>query len=183
MILRNSINALSSGCRLIERRNIDAETVELVGLMRASVNRMGLLIENLLDQVRKRSGGGIVFERRLFEDLGPALHQVGAELRTVTPDQPIEMTVDLPSPVSCDVACMSQLFLNLLGNAVTHGASGKPIKAAARLVDNDFILTVANSGDRIPEELLPTIFMPSERTRNRFSREGTRRDANSNFGR
>ena len=151
--------------------------------MRASVNRMGLLIENLLDQVRKRSGGGIVFERRLFEDLGPALHQVGAELRTVTPDQPIEMTVDLPSPVSCDVACMSQLFLNLLGNAVTHGASGKPIKAAARLVDNDFILTVANSGDRIPEELLPTIFMPSERTRNRFSREGTRRDANSNFGR
>lgn len=125
MILRNSINALSSGCRLIERRNIDAETVELVGLMRASVNRMGLLIENLLDQVRKRSGGGIVFERRLFEDLGPALHQVGAELRTVTPDQPIEMTVDLTSPVSCDVACMSQLFLNLLGNAVTHGASGK----------------------------------------------------------
>lgn len=181
--LRNPINALSSGCRLIERRNIDAETIELVGLMRASVNRMGLLIENLLDQARKRSGGGIVFERRLFKDLGPALHQICAELRTVTPDQPIEMTVELPNPVSWDVACMSQLFSNLLGNAVTHGASGKPIKAAARLVDNDFILTVANSGDRIPEELLPTIFMPFERTRNRFSREGTRRDANSNFGR
>ena len=47
----------------MERRDIDAEAVELVGLMRASVNRMGLLIENLLDQARKRSGGGIVIER------------------------------------------------------------------------------------------------------------------------
>jgi len=38
--------------------------------MRASfIIRMGLLIEDFVDQVRKASGGGFVFERRLFEDL------------------------------------------------------------------------------------------------------------------
>jgi len=170
--LRNPVSALSSGLRMIERRDIDAATIELVGFMRASVNRMALLIENLLDQARKRSGGGIVIERSQAEDLGAALSQVSAELQTVTPDQGIKTTIELSAPVYCDVARISQLYSNLLGNAVTHGASGKPIEVAARLVDGDFVLTVANSGERIPEDLLPTIFMPFERTSNRPSREG-----------
>jgi len=170
--LRNPVSALTSGLRMIERRNIDAEATELVELMRGSVNRMGLLIENLLDQARKRIGGGIVIERSQTEDLGAALSQISTELQIVTPDQPIQMTVELPTPVFCDVARISQLFSNLLGNAVTHGASGKPIGISARLVDDDFVLTVANSGDRIPEDLLPTLFMPFERTINRPSREG-----------
>lgn len=170
--LRNPVSALTAGLRMIERRNIDAATVELVGFMRASVNRMGLLIENLLDQARKRSGGGIVIELSQAEDLGKALSQISTELQAITPEQPIKMTIELPTPVLCDVARISQLFSNLLGNAVTHGASGKPIEVAARLVDGDFVLTVANSGDAIPEDLLPTMFMPFERTSNRPSREG-----------
>ncbi|WP_394179726.1 ATP-binding protein [Yoonia maritima] len=170
--LRNPVSALSSGLRMIERRDIDATTIELVGFMRASVSRMALLIENLLDQARKRNGGGIVIERSQAEDLGAALSQVSAELQTVTPDQGIKTTIELSAPVFCDVARISQLYSNLLGNAVTHGASGKPIEVAARLVDGDFVLTVANSGDRIPEDLLRTIFMPFERTSNRPSREG-----------
>lgn len=170
--LRNPVSALSSGLRMIERRAIDAATIELVGFMRASVNRMALLIENLLDQARKRNGGGIVIERSQAEDLGAALSQVSAELQTVTSDQVIKTTIELSAPVFCDVARISQLYSNLLGNAVTHGASGKPIEVTAWLVDGDFVLTVANSGDRIPEELLRTIFMPFERTSNRPSREG-----------
>lgn len=50
--LRNPINALTAGLQMIERREIDTQAMELVGLMRASVNRMALLIENLLDQAR-----------------------------------------------------------------------------------------------------------------------------------
>ena len=170
--LRNPVSALLSGLRLIERQKVDAKTVELVGLMRASVNRMGLLIENLLDQARKRSGGGIVIERRETDDLGASLSQIASELQTVTPDQPIKMTLDLPTPVRCDLARISQLFSNLLGNAVTHGDSGKPIEVEARLSGGDFILSVTNSGERIPDDLLPTLFMPFERTNNRPSREG-----------
>tara|TARA_R110002110_G_scaffold21167_14_gene84491 strand:- start:1696 stop:2271 length:576 start_codon:yes stop_codon:yes gene_type:complete len=121
---------------------------------------------------RKRSGGGIVIERSQTEDLGAALWLISTELQIVTPDQPIQMTVELPAPVFCDVARISQLFSNLSENAVRHGASGKPIKSAARLVDDDFVLTVANSGDRIPEDPLPTLFMPFEHTSNRPSGEG-----------
>lgn len=78
--LRNPVNALTSGLRLIEQGNIDDRGKDLVGLMRASVNRMGLLIENLRDQARNRSGAGIVIERVRTDDLGASLDQIIAEL-------------------------------------------------------------------------------------------------------
>jgi len=47
--------------------------------------------------------------------LGPALHQVGAELRTVRQMQPIEMTVRFAKPVSCDVRVHVTVVFDLLG--------------------------------------------------------------------
>ena len=170
--LRNPVNALTAGLRMIERREIDAQSAELVRLMRASVNRMGLLIENLLDQARKRSGSGIVIERVTTDDLGASLIQIISELQAVAPDQKIDAVIDLPTAVSCDVPRVSQLFSNLLGNAITHGARGKKVGVLARIVEDDFVLSVTNEGEKIPEELLPTLFIPFERGRERPSQEG-----------
>ncbi|HCP80539.1 MAG TPA: histidine kinase, partial [Octadecabacter sp.] len=55
--LRNPVQALTAGLKMMERRELDDRAKEVVGLMRGSVKRMGLLIENLLDQARQRSGG------------------------------------------------------------------------------------------------------------------------------
>jgi signal transduction histidine kinase len=170
--LRNPVNALTAGLRMLERREIDAQAAELVKLMRASVGRMGLLIDNLLDQARKRSGGGIVIERVPTDDLGDALHQIIGELRAVAPDQPVEADIDLPHPVNCDVPRVTQLFSNLLGNAITHGKIETPIRVTAHLQDGNFVLSVENTGDRIPDETLPTLFRPFERGTDRPSREG-----------
>ncbi|SNR73929.1 GAF domain-containing sensor histidine kinase [Puniceibacterium sediminis] len=170
--LRNPVNALSAGLRMIGRRDIDEKAAELVGLMRASVNRMGLLIENLLDHARKRSGGGIVIERTLTKELSASLSQIISELQAVAPDQPIVAEIDLPVAVHCDVPRVSQLFSNLLGNAITHGFEGNPIKVVARVIDGSFVLSVANGGAKISDEMLPTLFMPFERGRDRPSREG-----------
>lgn len=170
--LRNPVNALTSGLRLIEQGNIDDRGKDLVGLMRASVNRMGLLIENLLDQARNRSGAGIVIERVRTDDLGASLDQIIAELQAVAPNQPIEVDVDLPVPVHCDPPRVSQLFSNLLANAITHGAQGLPIKVKARATKDRFTLSVANGGDKITDDKMPTLFMPFERRDDRPSREG-----------
>lgn len=168
--LRNPVNALTAGLRMIERREIDAQSKHLVGLMRASVNRMGLLIENLLDQARKRSGGGIIIERAETAELGAALFQIISELQAVAPDQPIEAIVDLEAPVFCDVARVSQLFSNLLANAITHGTAGSPVKVRATLEEGAFTLSVSNDGARIPETQIGRLFLPFERGETR--REG-----------
>lgn len=170
--LRNPVSALTAGLRMMERYEIDAKATSLVGLMRASVNRMALLIENLLDQARNRSGGGIVIERAATRDLAASLHQIIGELQAVAPDQPIEAKIDLPLPVYCDTPRVAQLFSNLLGNAVMHGPEGVPIRASAAVTDDVFVLTVVNGGARIPDAMLPNLFMPFERGGDRPSREG-----------
>ena len=170
--LRNPVNALTAGLRMTERQNIDAEAAKLVRLMRASVNRMGLLIENLLDQARKRSGGGIIIERTVTEDLGASLEQILSEFQAIAPDQKIIAKLNLPGPVNCDVPRVSQLFSNLVGNAITHGAKGAPIKVEAFLAERKFTLSVTNSGAKIPEDALPRLFMPFERVSDRPIREG-----------
>ena len=170
--LRNPVNALDAGLRMMGRSEIDARATELVTLMRASVGRMGLLIENLLDHARKRSGGGIVIERTLTDNLGEGLHQIVSEVRAVAPDQRVQVAVDLPDPVSCDVARVTQLFSNLLSNAITHGESGRPISVSAYSQDGYFVLSVENEGTRIADERLPTLFSPFQRGEGIPSREG-----------
>jgi signal transduction histidine kinase len=170
--LRNPISALVAGMRMIQKYDIDEDAIKIVGLMRASVNRMGLLIENLLDQARNRIGGGIIIERVPSNDLETSLVQIISELQAVAPDQQIDAVIDLPETVNCDTPRVSQLFSNLLGNAITHGTHGTPIQVEAKLVDNMFSLSVTNEGSPIPDHLLPTLFMPFERGRDRPSREG-----------
>ncbi|MGV8986183.1 MAG: GAF domain-containing sensor histidine kinase [Cypionkella sp.] len=170
--LRSPVNALTAGLRMIERQEIGAKVVQLVGLMRGSLNRMGLLIENLLDQARKRSGGGIIIDRTSSDDLAASLFQIISEFKAVAPDKPIITAIDLSGPVICDVPRIAQLFSNLLGNAINHGTVGQAIKVAAHLASGSFVLSVANSGEIICEDLLPKLFMPFERASNLPSREG-----------
>ena len=171
--LRNPVSALTSGLRMLERGDGgSAADQELVSLMRASVNRMGLLIENLLDQARKRTGAGIVIERDWTTELGASLRQIGAELQAVAWGQRIEFEIDLDVPVNCDPPRVSQLLSNLLANAVTHGAPGAPIHVTAKATEKEFVLSVANSGKKIAEDMLPTLFLPFERGDDRPSREG-----------
>lgn len=170
--LRNPVNALGAGLRLFERREIDDKARELVGFMRGSVNRMGLLIENLLDQARNRSGGGIVIERTLSNDLHPSLEQIIAELQAVAQGQDIAAAIHLPEEVNCDVPRVSQMFSNLLANAITHGAAGSPIEVDVKLGGGSLTLSVTNYGSKIANDMLPTLFMPFEQGQDRPSREG-----------
>ena len=170
--LRNPVNALGAGLRLFERREIDDKARELVSFMRGSVNRMGLLIENLLDQARNRSGGGIVIERTLSNDLHPSLEQIIGELQAVAQGQDIAAAIHLPEEVNCDVPRVSQMFSNLLANAITHGAAGSPIEVDVKLEGGSLTLSVTNYGSKIADDMLPTLFMPFEHGQDRPSREG-----------
>lgn len=170
--LRNPVQALTAGLKMMERPELDDRAKEVVGLMRGSVKRMGMLIENLLDQARQRSGGGIVVEPRPSDDLAMALDQIIEEFQAIAPNQTITKDIDLPEPVTCDVPRVAQLLSNLLANASTHGAAGAPIKMDARLKEGRFMLSVANQGEKIPDALMPTLFMPFERVSDHPSREG-----------
>ena len=128
--------------------------------MQNTINRMSLLIDNVLDFARGRLGGGLTLQRLPNEPVEAVLNQVAAELRSSHMDRDIETKFDITQPVNCDPQRIGQLFSNLLGNAVTHGSRDKPIVARATTEDGIFELSVTNAGDPIPPATMTQLFQP-----------------------
>jgi signal transduction histidine kinase len=157
--LRNPLAAIDAGVQLIRKANSPERRSEILNMMHNSVMRMGKLINNVLDFARGRLGGGLGVERSV-QPLAPVLNQVLDELRASFPESTIEAIFLLSKPINCDSARIAQLFSNLLGNALTHGATTAPIKVKATTDNNMFELSVSNSGEPIPSVALKNLFKP-----------------------
>ena len=141
--------------------------------IKATSYRMQGLIDNLLDFAKGHLGDGITLE--LSQDnkaLKKALLQVITEIRTIDPDHEIQLNITLKEDVICDHNRISQLYSNLLGNATKHGSSEKPIITEVRSENGQFILMVTNSGDRIPEEKIISLFKPFFTTNSANNKSG-----------
>ena len=128
--------------------------------MEGSIARMHAQIDDLLDFARARMGGGIEIDRDVPTPIEPILDQAVGELRDTHPQSVIETDFDAGQPVACDRQRLARLFSNLIGNALSHGDPGTPVHAGARIEDGIFRFWVANSGDPIPEAMLPDLFTP-----------------------
>jgi signal transduction histidine kinase len=158
--LRNPLAAMASGVRLMTKAKSADDTIKIAGLMQNTINRMSLLIDNVLDFARGRLGGGLTLQRLPNEPVEDVLNQVAAELRSTHMDRDIETRFDVSQPVNCDPQRIGQLFSNLLGNAVTHGSPHKPIVARATTDNGIFDLSVTNAGDLIPPATMAQLFQP-----------------------
>ena len=76
----------------------------------------------------------------------------------------IDADISPLDPVPNDSARIAQLLSNLIANALSHGASDQPVKVEAFTKDGRLELSVANSGEPIPEHLLERLFEPFMRT-------------------
>ena len=155
--LRNPLASIAAGTNLLMRGN--REPAPILTLMQQSVARMSALIDNVLDFARGRLGGGVALNRAT-QPLEPVLDQVIAELRASYPASQIETQFDLVQQVDCDGGRIAQLFSNLLGNALTHGTPGSPVRVRATAKGDELELSVANLGDPIPPEAINRLFHP-----------------------
>ena len=171
--LRNPLASIAAGTRMLTKEDQKEPAGEILGLMQKSVARMSALIDNVLDFARGRLGSGITLKRSP-QSLEPVLNQVIAELRAGSPGRKIETTFDLTRAVDCDGGRIAQLFSNLLGNAVTHGAADRPIRVHATTQDGKFELSVANAGEPIPSEAMERLFQPFYRVAEQGSQQGRR---------
>ncbi|RKS42821.1 hypothetical protein BC962_3108 [Gillisia mitskevichiae] len=141
--------------------------------IKATSYRMQGLIDNLLDFAKGHLGDGIILE--LSEDnkaLKKALNQVITEIRTIDPDRIIQLNINLKDSVICDHNRICQLYSNLLGNAIKHGTSNKPIITEVSSINGQFNLMVSNSGDRIPEDKMISLFKPFFTTNSANNKSG-----------
>ena len=170
--LRNPLAGLVGGVNVLAKAHNDPKSVRVLRLRSESIKRMEGLIDNLMDFARGRLGGGIAIERSSGERIEPTLAQVVNEMRAGHPDRVIEMRFDIPHTVDVDHARIAQMFSNLLGNAITHGADERPVLVEARVAEGDFLLSVVNGGEPIPQAALDRLFQPFYRGEVRPSMQG-----------
>jgi signal transduction histidine kinase len=169
--LRNPLAAIQGGMHILSKEAMSDRGANVVGMMGQTVTRMSGIIDNLMDFARGRLGGGIALEhsRRPLETI---LEQVVAELRVGHPGRQIDATFNVNEQVDADHSRLGQLFSNLLGNALTHGAPDLPVRAEASLVDGQLELRTINRGDPIPQSAMDRLFSPFSRGEVRPGQEG-----------
>jgi signal transduction histidine kinase len=170
--LRNPLAAIGSGARILEGTPLNDRAKMVVSHIQTSVERMSVLINNVLDFARGRLGGGFAVEKNTGEPLAPMLAHVTGEIRAIHPDRRIELSLDIDRPVACDVGRVGQLLSNLLENAVSHGDPKGAIRVDARTSPSEFSLSVANPGPPIPATVLPHLFKPFFRAPDRSNQHG-----------
>jgi signal transduction histidine kinase len=170
--LRNPLAAIDGGMRLLLKTPLNERATTVVKLVQNSAQRMAELIDNVMDFARGRLGGGLSVERRPNAALETMLRQVVAELQTSSPDHTVEAQIAIMAPVNCDPRRIGQMVSNLLGNAITYGATDKPIRIHAATSNNELELFVSNVGEPIAAATMEKIFEPFTRGAVRHSMQG-----------
>ncbi|ODT72371.1 MAG: PAS domain-containing sensor histidine kinase [Pelagibacterium sp. SCN 63-23] len=171
--LRNPLAGIEGGRRFIQRTcPDDAKVQSVLKLMGESITRMSRLIDDVMDLARSRLGGGIGLDRVADQRIEPTLLQVIDEMQAGHAGRVIQSRLDLTRPVDVDHARIAQMFSNLLGNAINHGAPDQPVIVEAVIADGHFKLAIANGGEPISEAAMERLFQPFYRGHVRPSMQG-----------
>jgi signal transduction histidine kinase len=158
--LRNPLSAVSATAELLVRRQSEPELVTAGQRLKRTVARMTRLIDDVMDFARGRLGGGIQLSIQTVDDLSAHLQAVVDELRVANPSRTVMCDISIVSPVRGDLSRIQQLFSNLLGNAVTHGANDLPVNVLVTDDAEHVVIAVTNRGNPIPEDLVAKVFEP-----------------------
>jgi signal transduction histidine kinase len=132
--------------------------------VRASTERMGVLVDELIEKVLTESGG--LSGEQQSVDLSPVIDEAIALSMAQLREKDIALRVDLPEQlpgIRADRESLQQILLHLLQNAGSATPAEGQISLHARLTregsDQDFILLqVSDSGAGILPEDLPRVF-------------------------
>lgn len=158
--LRNPLAAMMAGVQLLERDLDDPKHARTLRRMISSGQRMTDMIEQLLDLTRARLAGGLGFVRaRKRLDVANLVQRTAEELRGAHPEREIRVEAGGDCVTSGDPDRLLQLFSNLIGNALQHGAPDSAVTVTVGGASDGIVVQIRNRGV-IPAELLPTLFDP-----------------------
>lgn len=158
--LRNPLSSIISGTSLLLREAQSDRSLQVLQHMQISGVRMAELIANMMDFARVRLGDGIGLEPTSIRDFAGEVEEIVEEIQSAFSGTVIDLTTDITEEVYCDRPRIMQVLSNLLGNAVTHGDAGEPIKVDAVFRDGRLRISVCNAGKPIPDSVRDTLFQP-----------------------
>jgi signal transduction histidine kinase len=156
--LRNPLGAIMIAAQLAMKRG-DEKLAKPLARIHTSGERMGRMIDQLLDFTRLRVGEGIPLRPERVE-LVPLMRQVVDELDDANPEWTFRLEHEGATDGVWDADRLSQVFSNLVGNAVKHGAPEHGVSVRIDGTAPDEVRVRVQNMGVVPPDLLPRLFEP-----------------------
>lgn len=164
---------VTSYTQLLARRykgRLDADADEFIGYAVGGAARMQRLIRDLLDYSRVASAGKKLCATSSEDALSEAL----ANLRTAIEERSAQVTHDPLPDVVADATQLTQLFQNLIGNALKYQDQGVPqVHVSSTKCGNRWMFSVRDNGLGIEAKYFEKIFGMFQRLHRREEFAGT----------
>lgn len=158
--LRNPLGTIISGASFImQASDIPSKYIVAATRMFNSGQRMNKLIADLIDFTRSHLGSGLPVKPKQA-NLAMVCRSVVEEIRTFHPECNIEFDARGDMGALVDEDRISQVFSNLIGNALQYGVKHQPVMVALTSTPEHIVITVNNQGEPIDPQGLVTIFEP-----------------------
>lgn len=155
--LQEPLRTIASFTQLLERRySADKDASDYTALIVEGVNRMNVLIRDLLQYSRLGSASEL---KRVPLDLGNALQWALLNLDRSIKDAKATISYDTLPEVIANESQMVQLFQNLIGNSLKYATDLPPlIHVGIEEEEDDWVVSVHDNGIGIAPEFKEKIF-------------------------
>lgn len=160
--LRNPLGVVAGAADLLLDLPLgEAERHKQARIIRRSAERMGRLIQDLLDIARIEAGALVV--RPGVEQMGGIVEEVCANFAPQAEERGVTMRMEVDPhvpPALVDADRIHQALSNLVANALKFTPPGGTVRLGARPDDEDgwVVVSVADTGPGIPEEVRDRLF-------------------------
>jgi PAS domain S-box-containing protein len=171
--LQEPLRGIEGFIKLLEKRykgKLDEKADEFIDYVLTDVNRMQMLIKDLLEYSRVSAKGKVVSPA----NCSVVLEQALSNLRAAIDKSGAVVTYDLLPTVMGDDAQLSRLFQNLVGNAIKF-RSKEPlnIRISAHREGDEWIFSIRDNGIGIHPEQAERIFVIFQRLHSKQEYPGT----------
>jgi signal transduction histidine kinase len=169
--LRDPINVVKMGTQLTIRRLEQGDRhMDVAVRMMSAIERLDLMIQNLLDASRLRSGHSLTLEWQACR-LDILVQEVVADL-SFTYGKRFVVVSQAEIKSACSRKEIRRVIENLASNAVKYGAPDTPITLTLEQTATHINLTIHNQGQPIPPEAQSILFQQFRRTASAEQQKG-----------
>lgn len=157
--IRTPLNAIEGFSRVIAETDAPEERIKMLEIVESNSNRLQSLINEILDLSRVESGE--IQMKKNPANLSDMCANIKQIFKFRCPEQ-IKLIADIPQKtimLNTDVNRVTQVFCNLISNALKHTISGS-ITFGYSVSDDekDIMMKVTDTGSGIPQEDIDSIF-------------------------
>lgn len=155
--LRSPLTAITGYVELLSyQQSDDDKASRMLQLVKQEASRLERLVDNFLDyQKVVYSNEQLVLEPFNLSDY---LEELAEGYREVCPNHTLQLNLEGDIQIIGDKEKLTQMFYNLIGNAVKYSPAGGEIKIELTRCEDRCIFSICDSGIGIPEKSLPHIF-------------------------